>query len=235
MRLSPLAAAHRPGHGVGGRAESVQDRGGVEVGGEQELRHLLLHVRPQPRHRGELGPVRLLVQAHPPAEVVRVDVQLALDHDDVGRDQRQPAGRGVAARRVRVGRQEQLVLAEHAARQVGQDQPGLHPGHAGADGRDDRARPAARCRSRPCAARADRARPGSRRRSPGSSPAGPRPPPGRRQASRAGRSARAPARPPRPASSRSSATTFLASAMLTCGPGLTQRTPVDVATCQSII
>ncbi len=37
------------------------------------------------------------------------------------------------------------------------------------------------------------------------------------------------------ASCRSSATTFLASAMLTCGPGLTQRTPVDVATCQSII
>ncbi len=34
---------------------------------------------------------------------------------------------------------------------------------------------------------------------------------------------------------RSSATTFLASAMLTCGPGLTQRTPVAVATCQSII
>ena len=37
------------------------------------------------------------------------------------------------------------------------------------------------------------------------------------------------------ASCLSSATTFLASAMLTCGPGLTQRTPVDVATCQSII
>src|SRR5712691_10680429 len=37
------------------------------------------------------------------------------------------------------------------------------------------------------------------------------------------------------ASSRSSATTFLASALLTCGPGLTQRTPVEVATSQSII
>src|SRR5580693_10164864 len=37
------------------------------------------------------------------------------------------------------------------------------------------------------------------------------------------------------ASCRSSATTFLASAILTGGPGLTQRTPVAVATCQSII
>src|SRR6266849_7032759 len=37
------------------------------------------------------------------------------------------------------------------------------------------------------------------------------------------------------ANSRSSATTFLASARLTCGPGLAQRTPVEVATSQSII
>ena len=44
-----------------------------------------------PGHRGELHPVGLLVQAHPEPEVVRVGLELALDVDDVRRDQQQPA------------------------------------------------------------------------------------------------------------------------------------------------
>ncbi len=58
--------------------------------------HLAEQVVAQPRDGGELHPVGLLVQAHPEPEVVRVDVELALDVDDVGRDQQQPAvpGRG---------------------------------------------------------------------------------------------------------------------------------------------
>ena len=43
-----------------------------------------------PRHRGELHPVGLLVQADPEPEVVRVGVQLALDVHDVGRHEQQP-------------------------------------------------------------------------------------------------------------------------------------------------
>ena len=59
----------------------------------------------QPRHGGELHPVGLLVQADPEPEVGGVDVELALDVDDVGRDQQQPAGRVV----------ERVELAEHLA------------------------------------------------------------------------------------------------------------------------
>ena len=51
---------------------------------------------------------------------------------------RRPARR-VRRVRIRIRRQEQLVLAEHAARQVGQDQAGLHAGHARANRRHERA------------------------------------------------------------------------------------------------
>ena len=115
----------------------LEDRRRVEVRGEQELGHLLLHVGAEPGHRGELGPVGLLVQADPAAEVAGVHAQLPLDHHDVGRDQRQAPGRGILAGGVRVGRQEQLVLAEDPAGQVGEDQARLHPGDPRPDGRDD--------------------------------------------------------------------------------------------------
>jgi hypothetical protein len=124
-------APDRPGDRVRGGPEPAQDRRRVEVGGQQEVGHLLLHVPAQPAHRGELGSMGLLVQAHPAAEVMRVDVKLALDHEDVRRDQGQaPGGRGVL-RHLRVGRQEQLVLAEHPSREVGEDEPGLHAGDPG--------------------------------------------------------------------------------------------------------
>ena len=55
-----------------------------------------------PRHRGELHPVRLLVEAHPEPEVGGIDAELALDVDDVGRHQEQPARR--ARRTGRTGR-----------------------------------------------------------------------------------------------------------------------------------
>jgi hypothetical protein len=134
----PAAVAHRARHGVRRGAEPAEDGRRVQVGGEQELAHLLLDVAAQPGHRGELGPVSLLVQAHPPAEVVRVDPEFALDHHDVRRDQGQPAGRRDAVGRAGVRRQEKLVLAEDPAGQIGEDQPGLDAGDPGSHRRDDR-------------------------------------------------------------------------------------------------
>ena len=126
-QAAAIAAAHRARHRVSRRAEPLQDRRRVELGGEQELGHLALHVVPQPGHRGELEPVSLLVQAHPAPEVVRVDAELAFDHDDVGGHQGEPA-RLLTVARSGFRRQEQLVLAEHPGGQVGQDQPGLDAG-----------------------------------------------------------------------------------------------------------
>ena len=77
--------------------------------------------------------MRLLAQAHPAPEVVRVDAELALDDDDVGRDQREAADAcavrraplllrvAVAVHAVRretalARLQEQLALAEHPGR-----------------------------------------------------------------------------------------------------------------------
>ena len=129
-QAAAVAAAHRARHRVGRRPDPLQDRRRVELGGEQELGHLALHVVAQPGHRGELQPVGLLVQAHPAAEVVRVDAELAFDHDDVRRHQGEPA-RLLAVDRGGLRRQEQLVLAEHPGGQVGQDQPGLDAGDPG--------------------------------------------------------------------------------------------------------
>src|SRR6516165_1894110 len=138
MRLSPPSPP-RSGHGIGGGAHAVQHGRRVEVGGEQELGHLILHVAAEPAHRRELGPVRLLVQADPAAEIVRVHPQLALHHEDVRRHQGQPARWRGTVGSVRVGGKEQLVLPEHPSRQVGEDEPGLHPGDAGSHRRDHRA------------------------------------------------------------------------------------------------
>ena len=80
------------------------------------------------------------MQADPQPEVVGVDLELLLGADDVGRDERQPPRRR-AARGVR--RQEQLVLAEHAAGHVRQDRADLHAGHPRPHGLDDRAAGAA--------------------------------------------------------------------------------------------
>ena len=126
-QAAAVTAAHRARHRVGGRPQPLQDRRRVKLGGEQELGHLALHVVPQPRDRGELEPVRLLVQAYPAPEIMGVDAELAFDHDDVGRHQGEPA-RLLAVHRRCLGRQEELVLAEHPGGQVGQDQPGLDAG-----------------------------------------------------------------------------------------------------------
>ncbi len=86
----------------------------------------------------------LLVQAYPAPEVMRIHAELALDEDDVGRDQGEPADAdgvpvGAGGRPVPgdspVGgghplsrREEELVLAEHSRGQVGKDEPRLHAG-----------------------------------------------------------------------------------------------------------
>ena len=59
--------------------------------GVDEGLHLAEEVAAHPRHRGELGAVGDLVQADPEPEVARVGAELALDLDDVRRDQQQLA------------------------------------------------------------------------------------------------------------------------------------------------
>ena len=100
---------------------------GVEVGLAEERLDLAVDVVAQPRHGGELGAVRLLVQADPQPEVVRVHVEFPLDVDDVRGDEQQPSGAGLAGAgrdgtcgQLAGGRREGLVLAEHAGRQEGQ-------------------------------------------------------------------------------------------------------------------
>ena len=79
------------------RLSRSRQRRRVEVGRVDERAQLAHQVVAQPRHRGELHPVGLLVQAHPEPEVARVDVQLPLGLHDVGRDEQQPAGRVAAS------------------------------------------------------------------------------------------------------------------------------------------
>ena len=84
-RIAPYAAA------AAALSRSATAAGSTSVAPTKAL-DLAHHVLAQPRHRAELHPVGLLVQAHPEPEVARVDVQLALGRDDVRRDQQQPAG-----------------------------------------------------------------------------------------------------------------------------------------------
>ena len=76
-----------------------------------------------PRDGGELHPVGLLVEADPEPEVGGVGAELALDVDDVGRHQQQPAGRLV----------ERVELAEHLGGEEAEQQPDLAAGDPGAD------------------------------------------------------------------------------------------------------
>ena len=81
------------------------------------------HVVAQPRHRGELHPVGLLVHGHPAAEVGRVDLQAPLGGDDVRGDEQQ-------ARRA-AGRE--VVLPQHLAREEGEQPAHLGAGDLAAD------------------------------------------------------------------------------------------------------
>ena len=176
-----------------------------------------------PRHRGELHPVGLLVQAHPEPEVRGVDLELALDVDDVGRDQQEPA----------VGLVERVELAEHAARHEAEQTADLGGGDPGAD----------RLRQRPRLAPALGHRVDDRGEE-GGEPVGVGLDPGRpvddedrcralagfeageradvrRRPVRARRGARPPWRPPRPE--------------LTTGPAPASRDPSVTASCQSTI
>ena len=90
-RLPPPAA-----DGLGDAAyDVVHHPRGLDGAGERE--HLGVEVVAHPRHGGELHAVGLLVEADPEAEVGRVDAELALDVDDVGGHQQQPAGVGGGA------------------------------------------------------------------------------------------------------------------------------------------
>src|SRR4051794_22502718 len=95
QREQALALAVGPADGVAETLEQVGEPLAEhlrrEVGGLDELGDLVLEVALEPRERGELQLVGDLVQAHPEAEVARVDAKLALGVDDVRRDQQQPA------------------------------------------------------------------------------------------------------------------------------------------------
>lgn len=100
------------GEGLGGLAEALQEGHRVDVGLVEERLDLALEVVAEPGHAGELGAVGLLVEGDPEPEVVRVDVQLAFDVDDVGGDEeqlgrrrlRRRAGLGWPGRTSRTGR-----------------------------------------------------------------------------------------------------------------------------------
>ena len=83
-----------------GQPRAQLGRVGLDGGGQRV--DLVEHVLAQPRDGGELHAVGDLVQAHPQPEVVRVDLELALDGDEVRRDEQQLAAR--AGRRTRTGR-----------------------------------------------------------------------------------------------------------------------------------
>ena len=85
----------------------------------EELRHLILHVGAEPLDRGELGPVGLLVQAHPEPEVPWLDVEVPLGGDDVGGDQQQPSDPAPGRRR----RRPRRAVAPHV------DKVRYNPGH----------------------------------------------------------------------------------------------------------
>ena len=87
--------------------------------------------------RGELGAVRLLVQAHPEPEVVGLHVEFALHVDDVRGDEQQPAAAVRARRQVAGGRGEGLVLAEDPGGQERQQHAQLDAGDLAADGAED--------------------------------------------------------------------------------------------------
>ena len=63
----------------------------VEIGALEEAGHLAQQMIAQPRNRRELDAVSLLVQADPESEVLRVDVEFALDVHDVRGHQQEPA------------------------------------------------------------------------------------------------------------------------------------------------
>src|SRR5215218_6127423 len=107
-----------PGNRV---AEHAQQRTWVQFRRAYDGVDLRVHVFPQPRDRGELNAVGLLVQTHPEPEVGRVDLQLTLHGDDVGGDQQQPAagltfGSGV----------ERVELSQHLGRKVAEQCTYLH-------------------------------------------------------------------------------------------------------------
>ena len=104
------------------RAEAVLEQPG-RLHGLGELADLGEQVVAHPRHRGELDPVGLLVQADPEPEVVRVGLELALDVHDVRRDQQQPAVGGV----------ERVELAEHLRGEEAEHAADLGAGEPGAD------------------------------------------------------------------------------------------------------
>ena len=228
MRRRRRRPAPRPATASAAAAQPVQHGRRVEVGGEQELRHLVLHVVAQPGDRGELGPVGLLVQAHPQPEVVRVDLELPLRADDVGRDERRGRPAGAAARGVRA---------------AGTARTGRAPGSPGRRGcapdlhRRSRASPRPAMTAppdpppRPCRARlsGERLEDDAEAVDVGLDPAGPVDDRDR------GRASVAPSIPVNSRtwpcatadSSRSSATTSRASSGLTCGPGQDSGSPSE--------
>ena len=104
------------------RLTSSSTPGGAH-GGRQRL-DLGEEVVAHPRHGGELHAVGLLVQAHPQPEVARVGAELALDVDDVGGHEQQPAVGGV----------ERVELAQHLAGQEAEQPADLDAGDPRADG-----------------------------------------------------------------------------------------------------
>ena len=95
---------------------------GILLGKKPEAAPEVEQVVAQPRGGGELQPMGLLVQAHPPAEVGRVDLHQPLDLHDGGGDQRQSGARS-----------ERVVLPQHPASQHAQCRPQLSSQDAAGD------------------------------------------------------------------------------------------------------
>ena len=113
---------------VATRAQHLGEAGRVPRQRAEHLGDQADEVVPQPGDGGELQPVGHLVQRQPEPELARCEAVLLLDGDDVGPH----VGHQVLV----LGRlvvDQQVVLAQHPRRHVGQHQPELGPGHGAAD------------------------------------------------------------------------------------------------------
>ncbi len=126
----PVAASQHVGQAARGGGQPLGQLPGLAEQVDGEAAAALQEVAAQPRVGGELHAVGLLVQADPQPEVIRVDAQLPLHLDDVGRDEQQAAGAGAG---LVVLAARDVVLTEHLGGQEAQQRTDLGAGDASTD------------------------------------------------------------------------------------------------------
>ena len=118
---------------VGGAPDRREQHGGIGIDDRERSLHERKEVVAHPRHAGELRAVRDLVDRDPAAEVERAEREPLLERQDVGPDVVDRVDVGGA--RFGIGH-EQVVLAEHALREVPEQRTDLGTRDPPADRRD---------------------------------------------------------------------------------------------------